>query len=200
MSGLQFQTTRLSQKLLQLFLPLTATSLQPGRICTTTKRQSISCELDLWSRKPWINNTVSKTLLMLLSLLWDFIDQLEGYLIPVRKNPANRTLFVTTVKDLDEEAITKSRDSGRRRDIRGNKETPEPTQPLAIMIGYPATPLSFCLCFPTSRSVTKLIGMRILELRSIIKVNNFLVDNLLSCDPFLYSCNIFVLFVFLLHL
>jgi hypothetical protein len=75
---------------------------------------------------------------------------------------------VTTAKDLDEEAIiTKSQDAGRRRKIKGNKETPEPTSPLAIQIGHPATLLLLCLCCPTSRSAIKLIGTRILELRSI---------------------------------
>jgi hypothetical protein len=66
---------------------------------------------------------------------------------------------------LEEEAITKSRDAGRRRKILDNKKTPDPTSPPAIMIGHPASPLPL-FAFPTSRNVTKLIGMRILELRS----------------------------------
>jgi hypothetical protein len=56
---------------------------------------------------------------------------------------------------------------GRRIEIRDNKEKPEPTSPLAIMIGHPATLFPLCLCSPTSRSVINLIGMRTPELHSI---------------------------------
>jgi hypothetical protein len=65
--------------------------------------------------------------MMLLSLLGDLIGQLEGHLFPVHKNPANQSLFATIVTHLDEEVITKSRDAGRRRGIRGNKKNPELT-------------------------------------------------------------------------
>jgi hypothetical protein len=61
----------------------------------------------------------------------------------------------------------KNQDAGRRRKIEGNKEMQEPTSPPAILIGHPASLSHLSLCCPTSRNVTRLIGMRILEHPSI---------------------------------
>ncbi len=104
---------------------------------------------------------------MLLSLLGEVIDQLDGASSSVTQEPSKPTPVCNYCDGLGRRSNhEESRCWKKKKDKRQQGEE-ELTSPPAILIGHPATLSPLSLCSPTSRSVTKLIGMRNLELPSI---------------------------------